>query len=196
MTRWHDPLANLIDGSGTALRRASRPRGPWKGLRSRSGAAPLGWAPRRIARDRRGVAVLEMAAVAPFLLLMLMVFADFGRAISQNMDMSNAVRAGAQHAVTAPEATAEIEATIRSALPSDLTAATVTITCYCGALPAGNTAKPAVAVCTAACPATDARMMTLRTEAAFRPYNFVAGSTIASALNFNKVSGDVTIRFR
>ncbi len=55
-------------------------------------------------RDKRGIAAVEMAAVAPVLLFILIACVDFGRAISQSIDLANAVRAGAQYAVTAATA--------------------------------------------------------------------------------------------
>ena len=66
----------------------------------------------RFWRDRRGVAALEMAAVAPILILLLMICVDFGRAISQSIELNHAVKAGAQYAIAAANAQAQIEATI------------------------------------------------------------------------------------
>lgn len=156
----------------------------------------------RLVRDRRGVAVIEMAAVAPVLLLMIVTFADFGRAMSQSIDINTALRAGAQHAVTAAKsssqagttnALSQAEAVVRSALPSNLTAATVNTTCYCGVLPADSTDMPPVASCTASCPSGSARMMRLQAQVAFTPYNSVFGS-LSDRFYSNGISGDVTIR--
>jgi hypothetical protein len=145
-------------------------------------------------RDRRGIAALEAAMVAPVLVLILMACVDFGRAISQSIELANAVRAGAQHAVTAANAQAQIESTIRSALPPNLSAATIATACYCGALPSAEAGLPPVANCDSACPAGSARMMTIRATCPFRPVSFAFGQTVATALGFNEVSGHVTIR--
>lgn len=151
-------------------------------------ASPRAW------RDRRGVAALEMALAAPFFLLVLMICVDFGRAISQSIDLTHAVRAGAQFAATAPNAQALIEGTIRTALPPNLSAATVTTACYCGALPNGGVGMPPAAACDTACPAASARMMTLRASLPFQPHTFVLGRTIATAVGLNQVVGNVTVR--
>lgn len=148
-------------------------------------------------RDRRGVAALEMVGIAPVLLLIMVACIDFGRAISQNMELGHAVRAGAQFAVTAPNARALIEDAAKAALPSHLSTAAVTATCYCGALPSGNTGLPPVAACDSACPSTSARMMTIRATHPFTPVNFALGplqSTFTSSQFFSQVSGNVTIR--
>ena len=76
----------------------------------------------RFWRDRRGVAALEMAAVAPFLIFVMLICIDFGRAISQSIELTHAVKAGAQYAVTAANAQRLIEDAVRTALPSGCTA--------------------------------------------------------------------------
>jgi len=148
----------------------------------------------RFWRDRRGIAALEMAAVAPFLLLLLLVCIDFGRAISQSIELSHAVKAGAQYAITAANAQRQIEDTVRSALPARMSTATVASTCYCGALPSGDTGLPPVANCDSACPTGSARMMTLRATFPFQPYTGRVGQTILRTVGINQVSGNVTIR--
>lgn len=144
-------------------------------------------------RDRRGAATLEMAAVAPALLLLIVASVDFGRLTSQRIELNNALRAGAQLAVTASNAPRTIEATVRNALPAHLKAATVTARCYCGALPAG-TGLPPEAACDSACPAGSARMMTVNATFPFRPVNFAITPALASRFNFDRVNGNVTIR--
>lgn len=155
--------------------RASRGRGP------------------RLRRDRRGVAALETAAVAPFLLLIVVACVDFGRWWSQRIELTNAVRAGAQYAVTAPNAEARIRQAVRDALPAGLQSAEVTSACYCGPLPAG-TGMPPVAACDSACPAGSARMMTLEAGLPFTPVNFAVTPAVATAFRIDRVTGNVTIR--
>ena len=145
--------------------------------------------------DRSGVAALEMAGAAPVLLLILVACVDFGRLLSQNMELNHAVRAGAQYAITAPNSKALIEGAVRQALPSHLSAATVTATCYCGALPSGDTGLPPVAPsCDSACAVGSVRMMTIRAQHSFSPYNFAFNDTLRSRFGFNMVSGNVTLR--
>lgn len=151
-------------------------------------ASPRPW------RSKRGVAAVEMAVVAPVLILILMACIDFGRAISQSIQLTNAVRVGAQYAVTSANAQAMIEGAIRSALPPSLRTATIVTRCYCGALPSDGAGLPPQAACDSACPAGSARMMTLRATFPFQPYTFAIGQTVASAVGFNQVSSNVAIR--
>lgn len=144
-------------------------------------------------RDRRGVAAAETAVVVPFLILVVLSCADFGRAISQSMGLAQAVKAGAQYAITAANAQPAIEAVVRAALPPALSAATVTSACYCGVLPAG-TGMPPAAACDSECPTGSARMMTIRAALPFTPMNFAFTPALATQFNFNQVSGNVTIR--
>lgn len=148
----------------------------------------------RFWRDRRGAAALEMAAVAPFLILVMMICIDFGRAVSQSIELAHAVKAGAQYAVTAANAQRFIEDAVRTALPSGMSTATITTACYCGALPSGNSGLPPVAPCDSACPSSSARMMTLRATYPFRPYTAFVGQTVMRTVGINQVSGNVTIR--
>ena len=150
-------------------RAAHAPAGGVAAMASSRSASPRAW------RDKRGVAAVEMAMVAPLLLFILIACVDFGPAISQSIDLTNAVRAGAQYAVIAANAQAQIESTVRSALPSNLSAATITTTCYCGALPGADAGLPPVAACDSACPAGSARMMTIRATIPFQPYTSPSG---------------------
>lgn len=147
----------------------------------------------RLWHGRRGSAALEVAAVAPVLLLLIAACADYGRALSQRIELTNAVRAGAQYAVTAANAKTLITQAVRDALPTHLQAATIETACYCGTLPAG-TGLPPVAACDSACPPGSARMMTLRATLPFKPINFALTPGLATKFGFTSVSGNVTIR--
>jgi Flp pilus assembly protein TadG len=140
------------------------------------------------------MAAVEMAVVAPFLMLVMMACIDFGRAISQHIQLATALRAGAQYAVMAANAQARIEETVRSALPSNMSTAAITTACYCGALPSTDSGLPPVAACDSACPAGSARMMTLRATFPFRPYTLALGGQTARALGINQVAANVTTR--
>ena len=137
---------------------------------------------------------METAAVAPVLLLVIVACVDFGRALSQSIELTNAVRAGAQYAVTAANAEKRIRQAVTDALPAHLRAATITTACYCGALPATGTGLPPVAACDSACAEGNARMMTLRATFPFTPVNFMLTPTLATRFGFDTVSGNVTIR--
>ena len=145
-------------------------------------------------RDRRGVAALEMAAVAPFLLFILLTCIDFGRALSQNIELTHAVKAGAQYSITASNAKTQIDAAVKNALPSYMRkTAIITSTCYCGPMPAGDTAMPPVAPCDSACPSTSARMMKITAKHSFTPLNFdIIGVT--KVLGIDEISSNVTVR--
>lgn len=135
-----------------------------------------------------------MALVAPFLMLVMVACIDFGRAISQHIQLATALRAGAQYAVMAANAQSRIEAAIRNALPSSMSTAAITTACYCGALPSGDAGLPPVAACDSACPAGSARMMTLRATFPFRPYTLAVSGQTAQALGINQVAANVTTR--
>ena len=149
----------------------------------------------RLWRDRRGIAAVEMAFAAPALAFFMIVAVDWGRATSQSIELTHALQAGAQHSLTAMGSEAVIAATIRQSLPARFqNTATITATCYCGVLAAGSTDLPPVAGCDTHCPATSAKMMTLRATQRFQPHNFVFGHGVATAFRFNEVVGNVTIR--
>lgn len=135
-----------------------------------------------------------MAIVAPFLMLVIMACIDFGRAISQQIQLATALRAGAQYSVMAANAQTRIEGAIRNALPANMSTATITTACYCGALPSNDAGLPPTAACDSACPSGSARLMTLRATFPFRPHTLAFGGRIARALGINQVAANVTIR--
>lgn len=59
----------------------------------------LGVAARRLGRQRRGNAAIEMALIAPALVLLLVGLADYGTAIYRRMQVQNAAQAGADFAM-------------------------------------------------------------------------------------------------
>ena len=156
---------------------------------------PPGFPTLRAWRDKRGVAALELAAAAPVLFFLLMACVDFGRAVSQTMELNHAVRAGAQYAVSAPNSTRLIREAITNALPAHLSDAAIVTKCYCGALSVDGTDLPTEqASCDVACPVGTPRVMTLKASKSFVPQNFMFGRTLAIAVGFNQVVGDVTVR--
>lgn len=89
---------------------------------------------RRLFSCRRGVVAVEMALVAPVLVMFILVLADFGLAANERIKLSGAARAGAQAAMTDPANTARITQAVQqaaAALPSSGLAVTVTTACGC-----------------------------------------------------------------
>ena len=142
---------------------------------------------RGLGRDARGIAALEMAVVAPVLLVLLAVSIDFGRFFSQSLELTNAVKAGAQYAFTDSGSEARIDGVIRDALPDHLQAATRQVTCYCGA-------PTNVVACSYACPDGSARTMTLRAEVNFTSAGITLPGRVWASLGMNPVVSNVTIR--
>lgn len=94
--------------------------------------------PRNPLRDRRGVALLEFAIVLPFLILLIMGVFDLGNALQQEIRLYQAVRAGAQIALTFPANPATgnlsqpvITAAVQNAGSGLNVTATETLSCYC-----------------------------------------------------------------
>jgi Flp pilus assembly protein TadG len=136
--------------------------------------APAAW--RWPLRSRRGVAALEFALVVPVLILLLLATVDYGRAISQNIRLSNAVRAGAQYALSFPDDVAGINARVTAAL-GGWTDVSVATECQC----AGGSAS--ASACTQIC--TGIRVTTVRASRPFSAYHFT---------NITSVRSNVTLR--
>ena len=104
---------------------------------------------RKCLRSTRGAAAIELALLAPILLLFLVAVVDFGLWIREQMLLTSAARAGAQFVLQDPETNATDKDGIASAVTgaSGLDAAKITIVpkvfCEC----ANGTAK----VCTDLC---------------------------------------------
>lgn len=136
-----------IAGGGTERRRDS----------SRLAATPRsGW--------RKAQAALEMAIVAPFLLLLFLVIADFGRIFFTYLELIGAARAGAQYGAqnqaTAVD-TGGMENAAAAAAPG-LTLTTNTATCYCACQSGTSLTKSSCAdtnpVCGSPPPCSDYRL--------------------------------------
>jgi Flp pilus assembly protein TadG len=81
---------------------------------------------RRMLADTQGAGAVEMALIAPMLLLMLVTFVDLGMAYHHRTSLESAARAGVQRAIIDYRDTAAIQATTTTAL-RDATGATVTV---------------------------------------------------------------------
>lgn len=89
----------------------------------------------RLARAEDGVSVVEFAATAPILALMLVGLVDFGMVIDRKMELANAVRAGVQYAMVrkpVQEDLSQIKQAVKDAAPPDATATrSVDVALYC-----------------------------------------------------------------
>jgi len=88
---------------------------------------------RRRLRDRRGIAAVEFALVAPVLLLVVFTMYDLGEAMWRTTRLELAARAGAQYAFAKPLDEAGIAARVRGQLEGleDVTIAPTAMVCRC-----------------------------------------------------------------
>ena len=145
------------------------------GVRATTGTrrdTPLG--NRRRRGDRRGVAAVEFAVVAPIFFLMVIGILEFGRALMVQQVLVSAARVGARQAVT---------------LNATATETTTTVTDY-----TDNAAVPGVAVVVSPDPNTAAPgdVITVTTSVAFNQISwmptpwFLGGKTLNSTSSMRK----------
>jgi Flp pilus assembly protein TadG len=130
-------------------------------------------------RDRRGVAATEFALVASVMLTLLLGLYDIGNAIQTRLQLEQAVRAGAQYAMSFPDQTSNIETAIKSALPVNWTSTTVNVSplaCWCWSSAGGNTSTP----CSTTCPAGTTK----------RSYETLTASINSTPFLFSAVTGN------
>jgi Flp pilus assembly protein TadG len=151
-----------------------------------------------LTRDRRGVAAVEFALIAPVLLILLGGVADFGLIMTARSQLANGVAQGVQYTLlTGPSATVSgISTAVQAgASRSGLTqAVTVTVNgpaCYClsgrpAALSTTSTALSATNTCAGTCPAGTigpgayARVTATFTYEPLMPfYSNIAATTVA-----------------
>lgn len=135
-------------------------------------------------RSQRGTSLVEVALMLPFLLLLLLVVVDFGRAYYISIEVTNAARAGAQYGVFNSSDTAGMQ-TAATTDASDVAGMTALATsgCMC-ADGTGATQTP----CTAAPPTCGGgtrliNFVTVTTQVVYTPFFsfpaiFPAGFTI------------------
>jgi Flp pilus assembly protein TadG len=109
---------------------------------------------RRLHRDRRGSALVELAIALPVMLLVFFGTVDFARVMYLGIELTNAARAGAQygaHNLTTIADTPGIEATAAAASPNigTFTTSVSGPDCFC----ASNSATFTSTACTATCSA-------------------------------------------
>ncbi len=99
--------------------------------------------------DRRGVAALEFALIAPVMIVLLAAAANIGLAVDHAINLSNAARAGAQYVIALPSDTVGARTAALGVLPG----AVVTVgamVCTCPA-PGESTGGPTIACNTTTC---------------------------------------------
>lgn len=91
-----------------------------------------------LANGESGVAAVEFALIAPILIAAVLTMSDLGFAIHERSEIDQALRNGAQHAISDPGET-EVEALLNLVDPTgagrDQTAFTVTRFCACDETP-------------------------------------------------------------
>lgn len=145
-----------------------------------------------VRRDRSGVAAAEFAVIATVMLTVLLGVFDLGNAVQERMQLEQALRAGAQYALSWPDrttgSTESIQAAITAALPARWTGAVVTVgalQCYCWSSGGGE----ALGDCYTTCPAgtTKRSYVTLTATNSATPF-------LLSALTGNSAS--YVVRFQ
>jgi Flp pilus assembly protein TadG len=156
--------------------------------------------------DRRGIAAVEFALVAPALLLMLGGVADFGLMLLGKGQLANGVAQGVQYAlmqgpsvVGAGSATTTVQSVVKSAAARSGVTGTVTVNvtgpaCYCvsgqpAALQTPSWALSGTSTCTGTCtaPATGpGAFLTITASYAYQPlmplYSELANTTVSETV--------------
>ncbi|MCO6419235.1 pilus assembly protein [Siccirubricoccus sp. KC 17139] len=108
---------------------------------------------------RKGASAVELALVAPVLLLLLAGTFDLANVIQLSMRLERATRTGAQYAMANPSDATAIRNAVIQAWP-ELTPGEVVVTCACGI---------AAAACGTACSAGVPRTVTVTAERSLTP---------------------------
>jgi Flp pilus assembly protein TadG len=104
---------------------------------SRAAKSASAWFGVESMKDRRGIAALEFALIAPVLLLMIFGMATFGIALNNYLTLTDAVRAGSRTLATSRSSATPFSGATNSiylAAPT-LTSASITITLTVNGLP-------------------------------------------------------------
>jgi Flp pilus assembly protein TadG len=124
------------------------------------------WADSSWTGDRRGVAAVEFALIAPILLLLLGGVADFGLLMSGKSQLANGVAQGVEYALltgsrvsAASVQTAVQNGSARSGMSASVIVSVTGPACYCvsgqpAVLPASSTPLSSSYTCTGTCPAS------------------------------------------
>lgn len=91
------------------------------------------FSPRRMLRDRKGLAAIEFAIVAPVLTVLIVGATDVGMLVYNRMDTTSSIQAGAQYFMAGGTDTNQALAAVKrswTSMPQD-TQLSVVKTCYC-----------------------------------------------------------------
>jgi Flp pilus assembly protein TadG len=161
---------------------------------------------RRWTEDRRGVAAIEFAIVAPVLLMMLAGITDFGLIRAGKSQMANGIAQGLEYAflqgpsVTAANVISMIQAgAARAGLANTVTVVVIGPACYCvtgfpAALVTPSTALSGTYTCTNTCTApsvASAPFMTVTASYVYQPL-----LPFYSKLATPKVAETMTVRLQ
>jgi Flp pilus assembly protein TadG len=153
------------------------------------GLAQLVTSVRALRANRSGVAAAEFALIAPIVVTLLLGVYDIGNAIQQRLQLEQAVRAGAQYALSWPDNLSSlaggvygIQGAIAAALPS--TNATVNASyCHSG----GDGTPPTTsATSTTLCPPP----ATCGSESTTETYVMLCASNTSTPYYFSSVAGN------
>jgi Flp pilus assembly protein TadG len=144
---------------------------------------PRNWRPLRdkmrgMRDDRRGVAAIEFAIMAPALVMMTVCTVDLGMGIYSNMQVQNAAQAGAQYAMVHGFDASLISNAVSSATGQSGISASPAPVRYCGCATSAGVTN---VTCGSTCPAgavygTYVQVSTQGTYTTILPYPMIANS--------------------
>ena len=141
---------------------------------------PSWW--RRLIRARSGNAAIELAFLAPMLMLLAVGTADYGLGIYRQMEVQNAAQAGAEYARKHGFSTTGIAAAVTAATPYSVSASPTPVqSCGC---PSGTTISSATCGTTCAGGQTAGVYVTVDAQATYNtiiPYPGIANSYTLTA---------------
>ncbi|WP_334163032.1 TadE/TadG family type IV pilus assembly protein [Phenylobacterium sp.] len=123
---------------------------------------------RKLACDRRGALAVELALLAPLLLLILAGLVDMSRLVIQSMQIRAAAQAGADYALARDYDAAAIRAAVRDATPLDVSGSPAPTQTW-GCVGPDRTIAPSQPRGTCPSGRTAGEFVTVRARAAFRP---------------------------
>ena len=138
---------------------------------------------RTLRDDAAGVASIELAVMAPALVVMMICTVDLGMGIYRNMQVQNAAQAGAQYAMMHPFDANQIASIVSSATGSQGISASPAPLQYCGC---ATTAGVSNVACGSTCPAgaiygNYVQVSTQGTYTTLLPYPMIASSFTLTA---------------
>jgi Flp pilus assembly protein TadG len=121
--------------------------------------------PRRL-RDRRGVAAVEFALLAPILITLLASVVDLGLAIERSIRLETSAQAGAQYILRFPNDTDGAATAAEAAAGSGATATATPLPCQC---PAADGTNGAEVACNGTCATGMARYVRVSVTRSYTP---------------------------